>query len=77
MSEVKLLPCPFCGGNAKIRGGWQVLGMAPWWLVACIGDCQVKGPYASSQEAAASVWNQRYNTNVTTTITKIEDGDNE
>lgn len=49
----KLMPCPFCGGNAqkvKSSGRWG-------WFVSCA--CAAVGPSAESRDEAVRVWNRR------------------
>lgn len=56
LSEAELLPCPFCGGPATLRG-WEkgVCG-----LVSCLND-ECFGPRASAltEEDAIVQWNTR------------------
>lgn len=55
MGELK--PCPFCGGEAKVKfekdGKWR------WFYVQC-RSCGVKTEHLWSQKAAVNAWNDRY-----------------
>lgn len=60
MSNVKLLPCPFCGADAaenaeKMRGEWR------FFMVACGGEGCGVAPMVSesSRELAIAAWNTR------------------
>ena len=55
MSEEKLKPCPFCGGQASANeSGWQ-----GWWhgWVIC-KKCEVS-IHRDTKEEAIKIWNQR------------------
>lgn len=65
MNDVKLLPCPHCGGQAE----YISLAICHGY-VACVGDCRITtGDYwdnmvnremkESWKEKAASAWNRR------------------
>jgi len=52
-----LLPCPFCGGEAKLTElplsqGW------PLWFVQCQG-CRLESPEQIEDDAAIRWWNTR------------------
>jgi hypothetical protein len=51
MSDVKLLPCPFCGAEGE-NGHTAV-----WW-VSCV-ECGADGPTADTEGEAAVAWNTR------------------
>lgn len=51
MGETKLLPCPFCGGEAYEAARHN-------WAVAC-ADCFAIGPVHVTREAAVREWNRR------------------
>jgi Lar family restriction alleviation protein len=53
MTENKLKPCPFCGGEAQIQGG-HFRGA---WIM-CL-DCFVETPFFKSVIAAIAAWNRR------------------
>lgn len=56
MSEAeRLLPCPFCGGEATM---WGACGQAPEQWVKC-NRCGASGDTASGEERAAKKWNTR------------------
>lgn len=63
MEEIKLKPCPFCGGNAVMMEN-RAEGVAPSYRVACstVG-CWCMGPMPhnrwGTEKAAARVWNRR------------------
>ncbi|HJC89564.1 MAG TPA: Lar family restriction alleviation protein [Candidatus Mediterraneibacter excrementigallinarum] len=54
MSEIKLKPCPFCGGEAKLTGN----PYAEMWVVEC-GICHALSDVCHTQEDAAEKWNRR------------------
>ena len=54
MSDVKLKPCPFCGGEASInRPSGRML-----FCVVC-DDCDANSGYYFTEEDAALAWNDR------------------
>lgn len=56
MSEEKLKPCPFCGGEAEI-----VRDVGSIWDVSCKRCYASIGAYHSySKEAAIYAWNRRW-----------------
>ena len=55
-NEVKLLPCPFCGGEAFIvhrSGGW----------IYCV-ECGAESGYFNTLEKAIEAWNRRVNNDI-------------
>ena len=58
-----LLPCPFCGGEAKIKSryigyGSVGLGAHDWYSVEC-KECRAKGYEYGMEPEAIAAWNQR------------------
>lgn len=58
MAESKLLPCPFCGGEAKVHN-W---GHSPNLNSILCKNCFVETHTYSTKEAAITAWNTRTNT---------------
>lgn len=56
MSEIKLLPCPFCGGKAEHRaiGG----SLDTYYVVAC-SKCGIRTPLNPVAQSATDFWNRR------------------
>jgi len=52
---LKLLPCPFCGQEAKMAGGPR---LAPEWWARC-PNCKAGTEGFSSLERASAAWNRR------------------
>ena len=50
----KLKPCPFCGGEAKIR----CVGLDGWRIICKKGCCTV-GDSLMDEEVAIKAWNKR------------------
>lgn len=68
MSDVKLKPCPFCGGEASInRPSGRML-----FCVVC-DDCDANGGYYFTEEDAARAWNDRAER--TCRIVEVETGE--
>lgn len=64
--EIKLKPCPFCGGKAKLLkdeiGNTADMCGAEWWYVACSKlDCGIYAETADrpTPQEAAKLWNRR------------------
>ena len=61
MSEIKLLPCPFCGGEARLNHGISLDGIDGWVAECsnyqCIAHSSDSIYY--SQDAAIAQWNTR------------------
>lgn len=55
VTEIKLLPCPFCGGKASI--GKTIDGMN--WQIVCRGECRCTSAYFAQKENAVAAWNRR------------------
>lgn len=51
----KLLPCPFCGGEAVLEHGTEY---APWFEVDC-PNCDAEGPTRPTEAEAIEAWNRR------------------
>ena len=51
MSEIKLLPCPFCGGEAKF-------GTFNHFWIECT-NCEMETPYMENEEELVALWNTR------------------
>ena len=61
MSEIKLKPCPFCGGKAELMKNafWP---STDWWYAACSNlDCGILVQTADrlTPQEAAKLWNRR------------------
>ena len=52
MSEIKLKPCPFCGGKAEIIKTYSTI-----W-VKCL-DCHASTTCRPTEAEAAKIWNRR------------------
>lgn len=55
MSEIKLLPCPFCGGGAEI-GEFHLLDKE---YRVCCKECRSRTPYSASIDRVIKQWNTR------------------
>lgn len=53
MSEIKLKPCPFCGGEAKIIGAIGAV------FCARCTECGAETQSELSEQQAAELWNRR------------------
>lgn len=53
MTQVELLPCPFCGWRAIVSDHSTIA-----WYVECV-ECACDGPVEESREAAIAAWNTR------------------
>lgn len=58
MDEVKLKPCPFCGGEADCNNDGFMQGGNKKWAVECI-NCGVVSSFFDSRYDAAEAWNRR------------------
>lgn len=60
MSEIKLKPCPFCGGEAKV--GYAINDYNRWGVSCNTCGCVVEvgfGDYEDTMEEAVKAWNRR------------------
>lgn len=51
MEEIKLKPCPFCGGEAEF------VGYKSYWII-CV-DCTAESAVYDSKAEAVEAWNRR------------------
>lgn len=61
MSDIKLKPCPFCGGKAELRKN-EFFRTNDWWYVACSNlNCGIYAETADrpTPQEAAKLWNAR------------------
>jgi Lar family restriction alleviation protein len=58
MSDIELLPCPFCGWTNSV---WEVERLAYDWITyaAACANCEARGKIADTREEAAFAWNRR------------------
>lgn len=67
--QIELLPCPFCGGEAKLRKTIELAGhgmITTSYFVECV-DCKVRGNHFDSwldeqknaEDKAVEFWNTR------------------
>lgn len=54
MAKLELLPCPFCGGEARISRS----GRCSLFCAYCV-DCDTNGGHYFTEEDAIAAWNQR------------------
>lgn len=60
MSEIKLKPCPFCGGEAKVD--YAINDYNRWGVSCNTCGCVVEvgfGDYEDTVEEAVKAWNRR------------------
>ena len=56
--KAELLPCPFCGGQAKSKISQDEM----WAIVECQNDhCAVKQFAYKNMDKAVKLWNTRHN----------------
>lgn len=71
LSEIELLPCPFCGGPVTIERTLNNRSNRRWWGIICRNTINLGGTYdvqicpQVSPEAAAQRWNMRNGVNHT------------
>ena len=59
-NELKLLPCPFCGGNAFISARLPYFGKVLTVAVVC-EECNASSKHKRTDEEAVAAWNRRAN----------------
>lgn len=59
MSEPKLLPCPFCGGEATIHDAGDSGGPSYWSVQCGLCPAMLDKYYADGSEEATAAWNRR------------------
>ena len=56
MNEIKLKPCPFCGGEGKVH----IINFVGEGIAIRCEECLARGPFCSSVTYAIYRWNKRY-----------------
>jgi len=64
MSDIKLKPCPFCGGEAKINIH-RFVGLSNSYGVECKECMTQSNQFFGTVKAATEAWNRRANENDT------------
>lgn len=62
MNQIKLKPCPFCGGKARLLSEMRFDKQKKAWFAACGGlGCGVMPETidADTPQEAAEIWNRR------------------
>jgi len=54
---MKLKPCPFCGGEAKVHFEKTGIGNTIYTAECC--TCRIQTPFGGSKERVADLWNRR------------------
>lgn len=54
-----LLPCPFCGGEARYYHRPDTTGWSNTEWVSCVGDCGASTCMHETKEEAIAAWNTR------------------
>lgn len=57
MSEIKLKPCPFCGGKAELFQDYM-----GWYVIECTA-CGNGTLHFANSDGAVNAWNRRADTN--------------
>lgn len=68
--KISLKPCPFCGGEAKLK---KHMNLAQVWYVQC-NQCGIRTP--NSAQAAYESWKDTMNYPVQLWNRRVEDGNN-
>lgn len=67
----ELLPCPFCGGEAKLYSvGTGSPHYGHYHQVVCQGCLTASGAYWSGEQSAIDAWNTRYHSEFEKTVIK-------
>ena len=61
MAELKLKPCPFCGGKAEVEYGAS--GYNVYQIGCQNGECFAYAGWGDTPEEAAEAWNRRAKNN--------------
>lgn len=69
MSELRIKPCPFCGGSQRVLAA----SLGGMWQVHCWNGCETAGPEFETKGEAIAAWNQI--ARVPTLPDVMEDGD--
>jgi hypothetical protein len=65
MNDIKLKPCPFCGGEVEIETTLRAYSCRDWYGIVCRntknlgGTCALQIAPQASPEVAAKRWNMR------------------
>jgi hypothetical protein len=72
VASSELLPCPFCGGPAKMRRSWK-FPFGGWeYDVFCLRGCTSPFDFFDTREECAKLWNTRWHGNVRTDAQRKE-----
>jgi len=67
--ELKLKPCPFCGGDVKEN---DIVTYDGFFFVRC-QTCIAYGPYEDSNAEAVETWNKRHGDSLLTAAVREEE----
>ena len=62
MTEPKLKPCPFCGGEARVTGS-ESLGTVNYYYAYCM-ECNARTDDCADRQSAIEAWNRRVESEV-------------